>query len=102
MVLYSTGWDVMYRSRFYDVQVNNHRENLKDKYEDWMLQGLIDHLKEGCSFQSFSGKIPMSIANWHRIGNDVPEIRDLKLRYNYLKRRRRDFCLKAEIPVDNL
>lgn len=98
MVLRSKGWDVMYKSRFLRPPDYNRRANLKKYYEPWMKDGLIKHLESGGSFQSFSGVIPMSIANWHRIGQDVKEIKELRDRYNYLKLRQRKFSLSVEIP----
>lgn len=61
---------------------------LIDSFEPWMIDKVREHLEDGWSFSSFSGKYHITADRWARMPNDVPELKLIRDQYNYWAKRK--------------
>jgi hypothetical protein len=67
------------------------RDNLVKNFDYKMIPKLIEHLAEGYSFRSFSGRYSIPLQKWEKWAREIPELIELRMAYNDMMRKKKKF-----------
>lgn len=75
------------------------RRTLHREYQPWMEAALKNHLKDGYSYGSFTGRYGIDVKLWVEWSKVVPELKEINKEYKHYLKKKRSKIMKVTFDI---